>query len=211
MNENSNLIFYQQAEHYTAAADISHFPILDIPEICFAGRSNVGKSSLINSICTKRSLARTSNTPGRTQLIHFYNIQNKLFLSDLPGYGYAKAPKSKIFEWTKLMENYFKNRINLTRVFILIDARRGLKNSDHELMDLLNIVAVNFQCILTKIDKISSKALNDIVTDTKYQIKDYAAAYPEIIETSANKKIGIDKIHECLNLILNINGNSLKE
>lgn len=211
MNENSNLIFYQQAEHYTAAADISHFPILDIPEVCFAGRSNVGKSSLINSICTKRSLARTSNTPGRTQLIHFYNIQNKLFLSDLPGYGYAKAPKSKIFEWTKLMENYFKNRINLTRVFILIDARRGLKNSDHELMDLLNIVAVNFQCILTKIDKISSKALNDIVTDTKYQIKDYAAAYPEIIETSANKKIGIDKIHECLNLILNINGNSLKE
>ena len=211
MNENSNLIFYQQAEHYTAAADISHFPILDIPEVCFAGRSNVGKSSLINSICTKRSLARTSNTPGRTQLIHFYSIQNKLFLSDLPGYGYAKAPKSKIFEWTKLMENYFKNRINLTRVFILIDARRGLKNSDHELMDLLNIVAVNFQCILTKIDKISSKALNDIVTDTKYQIKDYAAAYPEIIETSANKKIGIDKIHECLNLILNINGNSLKE
>ncbi len=211
MNENSNLIFYQQAEHYTAAADISHFPILDIPEVCFAGRSNVGKSSLINSICTKRSLARTSNTPGRTQLIHFYNIQNKLFLSDLPGYGYAKAPKSKIFEWTKLMENYFKNRVNLTRVFILIDARRGLKNSDHELMDLLNIVAVNFQCILTKIDKISSKALNDIVTDTKYQIKDYAAAYPEIIETSANKKIGIDKIHECLNLILNINGNSQKE
>ena len=211
MNENSNLIFYQQAEHFTAAADISHFPILDIPEVCFAGRSNVGKSSLINSICTKRSLARTSNTPGRTQLIHFYNIQNKLFLSDLPGYGYAKAPKSKIFEWTKLMENYFKNRVNLTRVFILIDARRGLKNSDHELMDLLNIVAVNFQCILTKIDKISSKALNDIVTDTKYQIKDYAAAYPEIIETSANKKIGIDKIHECLNLILNINGNSQKE
>ena len=211
MNENSNLIFYQQAEHYTAAADISHFPILDVPEVCFAGRSNVGKSSLINSICTKRSLARTSNTPGRTQLIHFYNIQNKLFLSDLPGYGYAKAPKSKIFEWTKLMENYFKNRVNLTRVFILIDARRGLKNSDHELMDLLNIVAVNFQCILTKIDKISSKALNDIVTDTQYQIKDYAAAYPEIIETSANKKIGIDKIHECLNLILNINGNSLKE
>ena len=211
MNENSNLIFYQQAEHFTAAADISHFPILDIPEVCFAGRSNVGKSSLINSICTKRSLARTSNTPGRTQLIHFYNIQNKLFLSDLPGYGYAKAPKSKIFEWTKLMENYFKNRVNLTRVFILIDARRGLKNSDHELMDLLNIVAVNFQCILTKIDKISSKALNDIVTDTKYQIKDYAAAYPEIIETSANKKIGIDKIHECLNLILNINGNFQKE
>ena len=148
MNENSNLIFYQQAEHYTAASDISNFPILDMPEVCFAGRSNVGKSSLINAICTKRSLARTSNTPGRTQLIHFYKIQNNLILSDLPGYGYAKAPKSKIIGWTKLMENYFKNRVNLTRVFILIDSRRGVKNSDHELMSLLNVVAVNFQCIL---------------------------------------------------------------
>ena len=211
MNENRNLIFYQQAEHYTAAADISHFPELDIPEVCFAGRSNVGKSSLINSICSKRSLARTSNTPGRTQLIHFYNIQNKLFLSDLPGYGYAKAPKSKILEWTILMENYFKNRINLSRVFILIDARRGVKNSDHELMKLLNILAVNFQCILTKIDKISLTALNEVTKDTISQIENYAAAYPRIIKSSADKKIGIDKIHECLNLILNINDNALKE
>ena len=211
MNENRNLIFYQQVEHYTAASDIAHFPKLDLPEVCFAGRSNVGKSSLINSICTKRSLARTSNTPGRTQLIHFYNIQNKLFLSDLPGYGYAKAPKYKILEWTKLMESYFKNRMNLTRVFILIDARRGIKNSDHELMKLLNIVAVNFQCILTKIDKISSKELNVVTKDSINQIEDYAAAYPEIIQSSANKKIGIDKIHGCLNLILNINGNTLKE
>lgn len=211
MNENRNLIFYQQAEHYTAAADISHFPELDIPEVCFAGRSNVGKSSLINSICTKRSLARTSNTPGRTQLIHFYNIQNKLFLSDLPGYGYAKAPKSKILEWTILMENYFKNRINLSRVFILIDARRGVKNSDHELMKLLNILAINFQCILTKIDKISLTALNEVTKGTIRQIENYAAAYPEIIKSSADKKIGIDKIHECLNLILNINDNAWKE
>ncbi len=208
MNENKNLIFYQQAEHFTAAADITHFPKLDIPEVCFAGRSNVGKSSLINSICSKRSLARTSNTPGRTQLIHFYNIQNKLFLSDLPGYGYAKAPRSKILEWTKLMESYFKNRINLSRVFILIDARRGIKNSDHELMKLLNIVAVNFQCILTKIDKITVTALNEVTKDTMSQIDKYAAAYPNIIKSSSNKKIGVDKIHECLNLILNINNNT---
>ena len=208
MNENKNLIFYQQAEHFTAAADITHFPKLDIPEVCFAGRSNVGKSSLINSICSKRSLARTSNTPGRTQLIHFYNIQNKLFLSDLPGYGYAKAPRSKILEWTKLMESYFKNRINLSRVFILIDARRGIKNSDHELMKLLNIVAVNFQCILTKIDKITVTALNEVTKDTMSQIDKYAAAYPDIIKSSSNKKIGVDKIHECLNLILNINNNT---
>ena len=109
------------------------------------------------------------------------------------------------------MENYFKNRVNLTRVFILIDSRRGVKNSDHELMSLLNVVAVNFQCILTKIDKVSSTLLKERVSDTKSQITEYAAAYPEIIESSANKKVGIDKIHECLNLILNINSNLEKE
>jgi GTP-binding protein len=211
INKNKNLNFYQQAEHFTAAANIAHFPDLYIPEVCFAGRSNVGKSSLINSICSKRSLARTSNTPGRTQLIHFYIIQKKIFLSDLPGYGYAKAPKAKIYEWTKLMESYFKNRKNLSRVFILVDSRRGLKNTDHELMSMLNMVAVNFQCILTKIDKISTNALRNIYEDTLSQIEKYAASYPEIIKTSANKKIGIDKIHECLNLISNIDNNSSKE
>jgi len=209
-NRNS-LIFNQQTEHYTAASNITHFPDLNIPEVCFACRSNVGKSSLINVICSKRSLARTSNTPGRTQLIHFYSIQNKLFLSDLPGYGYAKAPKSKIYAWTKLMEDYFKNRKNLSRVFILIDSRRGVKDLDHELMHLLNIIAVNFQCILTKIDKISKIALTNTYDDTLIQIQKYAAAFPEVIETSAHKKIGIEKIHECLNLVSNIDNNSKKD
>ena len=205
------LIFNQQTEHYTAASGVIHFPELNIPEVCFAGRSNVGKSSLINAICSKRGLARTSHTPGRTQLRHFYSVQDKLFLSDLPGYGYAKVSKSKIYEWTRLMEAYFKNRSNLSRVFILIDSRRGLKNSDHELMDLLNVVAVNFQLIFTKIDKISKNALKELYNDTTNQIQKYAAAFPEIIATSAHKKIGIDKIHECLNLIANIDNDSKKE
>jgi GTP-binding protein len=205
------LIFNQQTEHYTAASGVIHFPELNIPEVCFAGRSNVGKSSLINAICSKRGLARTSHTPGRTQLIHFYSVQDKLFLSDLPGYGYAKVSKSKTYEWTRLMEAYFKNRSNLSRVFILIDSRRGLKNSDHELMDLLNVVAVNFQLIFTKIDKISKNALKELYNDTINQIQKYAAAFPEIIGTSAHKKIGIDKIHECLNLITNIDNDSKKE
>ena len=205
------LIFNQQTEHYTAASGVIHFPELNIPEVCFAGRSNVGKSSLINAICSKRGLARTSHTPGRTQLIHFYSVQDKLFLSDLPGYGYAKVSKSKIYEWTRLMEAYFKNRSNLSRVFILIDSRRCLKNSDHELMDLLNVVAVNFQLIFTKIDKISKNALKELYNDTTNQIQKYAAAFPEIIGTSAHKKIGIDKIHECLNLIANIDNDSKKE
>ena len=199
------LIFNQNVEHYIAASNPKDFPNLNIPEVCFAGRSNVGKSSLINAICNKRNLARTSNTPGRTQLIHFYNVENKLLLSDLPGYGYAKAPKSKIADWTKLIEKYFISRSNLIRVFILIDSRRGLKNSDHELMKLLNIIGVNFQCILTKSDKITKSSLNNVYNESKINIEKYAASYPEIIITSSKKNIGIDKIHSCLNLLKNFN------
>ncbi len=199
------LIFNQNVEHYIAASNPKDFPNLNIPEVCFAGRSNVGKSSLINAICNKRNLARTSNTPGRTQLIHFYNVENKLLLSDLPGYGYAKAPKSKIADWTKLIEKYFISRSNLIRVFILIDSRRGIKNSDHELMKLLNIIGVNFQCILTKSDKITKSSLNNVYNESKINIEKYAASYPEIIITSSKKNIGIDKIHSCLNLLKNFN------
>ena len=199
------LIFNQNVEHYIAASNPKDFPNLNIPEVCFAGRSNVGKSSLINSICNKRNLARTSNTPGRTQLIHFYNVENKLLLSDLPGYGYAKAPKSKIDDWTKLIEKYFISRSNLIRVFILIDSRRGIKNSDHELMKLLNIVGVNFQCILTKSDKITKSSLNNVYNESKINIEKYSASYPEIIITSSKKNIGIDKMHSCLNLLKNFN------
>ena len=199
------LIFNQNVEHYIAASNPKDFPNLNIPEVCFAGRSNVGKSSLINAICNKRNLARTSNTPGRTQLIHFYNVENKLLLSDLPGYGYAKAPKSKIDDWTKLIEKYFISRSNLIRVFILIDSRRGIKNSDHELMKLLNIIGVNFQCILTKSDKITKSSLNNVYNESKINIEKYAASYPEIIITSSKKNIGIDKIHSCLNLLKNFN------
>ena len=199
------LIFNQNVKHYIAASSPKDFPNLNIPEICFAGRSNVGKSSLINAICNKRSLAKTSNTPGRTQLIHFYNVDNKLFLSDLPGYGYAKAPKSKIENWTKLIEKYFISRSNLVRVFMLIDSRRGLKNSDHELMKLLNIVGVSFQCILTKSDKVTKSYLNNVYNESKIDIEKYAASYPEIIITSSKKNIGIEQIHSCLNLLENFN------
>ena len=195
------LIFNQNVKHYTAAAHPKDFPSLRLPEICFAGRSNVGKSSLINALCKKRALARTSNTPGRTQLIHFYNVENKLFLSDLPGYGYAKASKSKIENWTKLIEKYFISRPNLVRVFILIDSRRGIKNSDHNLMKLLNIVGVSFQCILTKSDKVTKSYLNNIYNESKLNIEKYAASFPEILITSSKKNIGIDKIHSCLNLL----------
>ena len=122
-------------------------------------------------------------------------------LSDLPGYGYAKAPKSKIDNWNKLMKNYFINRSSLIRVFILIDSRRGIKNNDHELMKLLNIVGVNFQCVLTKSDKVTENFLNNVYKESKLNIEEYAASYPEIIITSSKQNIGIEKIHEYLNLI----------
>ena len=199
------LIFNQNVEHYIAASSPKDFPNLNIPEVCFAGRSNVGKSSLINAICNKRALARTSNTPGRTQLIHFYNVKNKLFLSDLPGYGYAKAPKSKIENWTKLIEKYFISRPTLIRAFILIDSRRGIKNNDHELMELLNIIGVNFQCILTKSDKVTKSYLKNVYNESKLNIEKYAASYPEIIVTSSKNNIGIDKIHSYLISFKNFN------
>ena len=119
----------------------------------------------------------------------------------MPGYGYAKASKSKIENWTKLIEKYFISRPNLVRVFILIDSRRGIKNSDHNLMKLLNIVGVSFQCILTKSDKVTKSYLNNIYNESKLNIEKYAASFPEILITSSKKNIGIDKIHSCLNLL----------
>ena len=201
LRENNSLIFGQQVNHFSAVSNIQNMPNSHIPEICFAGRSNVGKSSLINAICERKNIARTSNTPGRTQLIHFYIVQNKLFITDLPGYGYAKAPKSKIIEWNKLIEQYLMIRSRLQRAFILIDARHGIKESDHKIMIWLNNIALNFQCVLTKIDKITSSKLDAIIQSTKLEIKKYTAAHPEIISTSAKKNIGINKIREHLNLI----------
>tara|TARA_B100000674_G_scaffold214895_1_gene176196 strand:+ start:5329 stop:5970 length:642 start_codon:yes stop_codon:yes gene_type:complete len=195
------LIFNRRIEHYTAAANHKNFPDLNLPEICFAGRSNVGKSSLINAICNKRSLARTSNTPGRTQLIHFYNMEDSIIISDLPGYGYAKAPKEKINNWNKLINKYFVNRSSLIRAFILIDSRRGIKDNDKELMNLLNVLGVNFQCILTKSDKVTESYLKNIYNETKLKLNEYAASYPEVIITSSKNKIGIEKIHSYISQI----------
>ena len=202
------LIFNKKVEHFKAASSLNDFPNLTLPEVCFAGRSNVGKSSLINTICNNRTLARTSNTPGRTQLIHFYNMENNIIISDLPGYGYAKAPKDKINNWNKLILEYLINRPSLIRAFLLIDSRRGIKNNDQALMDLLNFNGVNFQCILTKSDKVTESYLKKIYNETKIKIEEYAASFPEIIITSSKNKTGIEKIHSYLNLIEKNNENN---
>ena len=197
------LLFGQHVDYCCAAPNMDSMPSYPVPEVCFAGRSNVGKSSLINAISKRKNIARTSNTPGRTQLIYFYLVNKKLLMADLPGYGYAKASKSKIFEWNLLIEKYLKNRSILLRVFLLIDARHGIKENDKNMILFLNKIGINFQCILTKIDKLNSKDLDINKNKTIKELENFSAAHPEIILTSTKKNIGIDKLRTHLNLIAN--------
>ncbi len=163
-------------------------------EIAFAGRSNVGKSSLINALTGRKGLAKTSNTPGRTQQLNYFNLAGKLFLVDLPGYGFAKAPKNIVKNWQKMIFTYLQGRVNLKRVFLLIDSRHGIKKVDHNIMEMLDKAAVTYQIILTKSDKIPTAALNKILKETKAEIAKHPAAYVDIIATSSEKGFGIDEL-----------------
>jgi GTP-binding protein len=168
-------------------------PEADRPEISLVGRSNVGKSSLINALVGQHGLARTSNTPGRTQELNFFATPDvPLFLVDMPGYGFAKAPKEKVNAWIELVRDYLRGRPTLKRVFLLIDTRHGIKPPDSEIMRLLDEAAVSSQVVLTKSDKTSRSHLEAIIAATHDALKAHPAAYPEIIATSAAKGIGID-------------------
>lgn len=175
-------------------ARLDQLPLTDIPEVAFAGRSNVGKSSLINALTGQKGLAKTSNTPGRTQQLNYFNIGDKLHLVDLPGYGYAQAPEKLVKQWQNLIFTYLQGRVNLKRVFVLIDSRHGIKKVDEEIMDLLDKAAVTYQIILTKTDKISAKALEQIIQKTKEAIAKHPAAYVDLIATSSEKGIGLDNV-----------------
>lgn len=164
-------------------------------EITFAGRSNVGKSSLLNAVVRQRGLARTSNTPGRTQELNFFAAPAvPLYLVDLPGYGFASAPKDKVDSWTLLVKDYFRGRPTLTRVFLLIDARHGVKPPDRDIMALLGEAAVSYQVVLTKVDKINGLELAAVRAATSKLLATRAAALPEILATSAAKHRGIDRL-----------------
>ena len=163
-------------------------------DIAFIGRSNVGKSSLINMLTGVKGLAKVSATPGKTRLINHFLINGSWYLVDLPGYGFAKAPENLVKQWQKMIFAYLQGRVNLKRVFLLIDSRHGIKKVDREIMEMLDKAAVTYQIILTKSDKISAAALAKVFRETQAEIAKHAAAYVDIIATSSEKGFGIDEL-----------------
>lgn len=178
------------------ASSEESLPHASLPEIAFIGRSNVGKSSLVNALVEKKALARTSQNPGATKQLNFFNLGNRLMLVDMPGYGFAKVSKQQKSEWDLLIRNYFLGRTTLQRACVLIDARRGAMPHDHEFMELLDETAVIFYIILTKIDALSPTELNEMLKTMQDTIKSHVAAFPTLFATSAEKKIGIDILQE---------------
>jgi len=174
---------------------LEFLPPADRPEIAFAGRSNVGKSSLINALVGQKGLARTSNTPGRTQELNFFLTEGVgLYVVDMPGYGFAKAPKQKVESWTELIRAYLRGRPTLARVFLLIDSRHGVKPPDRAIMQLLDEAAVTYQAVLTKADKIKARELEAVVNGTRDALRSHPAAYPDLIATSSQTGAGIAEL-----------------
>lgn len=169
-------------------------PAADRTEVCFAGRSNVGKSSLINALTNRKGLARASNTPGRTQEINFFNLGEDRYLVDLPGYGFANAPVKVVEKWQRLLKSYLAGRQNLRRAFVLIDARHGVKSVDEEILTLLDTTAVTFQVVLTKADKVKAKDRERVLSQVRAALAKHPAAFPEIVLTSSEKGDGIDTL-----------------
>jgi GTP-binding protein len=187
-------LFKQQTAFMLGVAKLEQLPLTELNEVAFAGRSNVGKSSLINAVTGQKGLAKTSNTPGRTQQLNYFNVADKILIVDLPGYGYAQAPENLVKQWQKLILTYLQGRVNLKRVFVLIDSRHGIKKVDEEIMDMLDKAAVTYQIVLTKTDKISQAALDKISRETESKIAKRAAAYVKVLTTSSEKNVGIESV-----------------
>lgn len=196
--EAARILFAGQTEFLKGVVSMDGMPPADRLEVCFAGRSNVGKSSLINALTGRKSLARTSNTPGRTQEINFFTLADKYYLVDVPGYGYANAPKPVVAKWQALLKAYLSGRQSLRRVFLLIDTRHGPKAADKEIMELLSRSAVTFQIVMTKCDKLKKGELDAILEKTKSVIKEYPASFSEIVLTSSEKGDGIPTLRNII-------------
>lgn len=191
-------LFAQQSEFLKGVVAMSGLPDADRVEVCFAGRSNVGKSTLINALLGRKGLARASNTPGRTQEINFFTIGNSNYLVDLPGYGYANAPLKVVEKWQRLLKQYLSGRQTLRRAFVLIDARHGIKKVDEEIMSLLDSSAVTFQAVLTKTDKIKATDRDKVLGQVRDKLSSHPAAFPEIVLTSSEKGEGIDTLRSII-------------
>jgi len=189
--ERGRKLFAGQSEFVKGVVAMSGLPPADRIEVCFAGRSNVGKSTLINALTGRKGLARASNTPGRTQEINFFTIGPEHYLVDLPGYGYANAPLAVVEKWQKLLKQYLSGRPTLRRAFVLVDTRHGIKDVDEEIMSLLDSAAVTFQVVLTKADKLREAEQQKVLAQVRDKLARHAAAYPEIVMTSSEKGDGI--------------------
>jgi GTP-binding protein len=196
--EAGRLLFAQECQFINGSTLLGTIPEAGLPEIAFAGRSNVGKSSLVNALTGRHTLARVSNTPGRTQQLNFFDLGGRLMLVDMPGYGYAKAAKHEIARWTELVETFLRGRQTLRRTLVLIDARHGIMAADEPVMKLLHQAAVSYQLVLTKSDKLKPAALEARVRETEAVIAKHVAAYPVLHVTSAAEGDGIAVLRAAL-------------
>lgn len=196
MTGTTTKIFSGPISFLKSAPKLEFLPEPTVPEIAFAGRSNVGKSSLINALVNRNNLARASNTPGRTQELNFFDVGDPAVfrIVDMPGYGYAKAPIKTVQQWRYLINDYLRGRVVLKRVFVLVDSRHGIKEVDHDIMSMLDSAAISYRIVLTKTDKIKASDLGAVEADTMTKLRKHVAAYPDLSVTSAEKRGGIEEL-----------------
>ena len=195
-------LFAAEWQFATAASSVASLPAMRGIEIAFAGRSNVGKSSLINALTGRHALARTSHTPGRTQELIFFKGPQSLTLVDMPGYGYAAASKGKVKAWTALIHTFLQGRTNLARVYLLIDARHGLKDTDDAVLETLDKAAVNYQIVLTKADQVAAAELDERIAATAAALAKHPAAFPNVIATSSRNSSGMAELRAAMAKLL---------